>query len=488
MRKSISSVMLLGALGVAGLLPVPQVAQAGSASLHVDVGLNHFYKKRYLEAFQEFKAATEVDPRNAEAHYNLARIYKLQGFFKEAAAELMLTLQIKPDHSAAQRELADIKGKLERDVSQRLKIEGKQVTVREAVEQVGQDQQQKLGQKLLAKGDLAGAATAFEAALTSNPYNPKIHAVLGYIYFQGNKFAQALERYTKAAELSPNDAEVQYALGLLHIRLDAYDRAETHLKQAIALSPDLVKAHYSLGEVYEKLEQSENALFEYRKCLALNPDLSQAKARIDSLGSRLAFQYFNRGVVYYQKGKYEKAEALLGLSVQQGQLSAAQRDQAEEMLKTSRFWIAKQQGEEKIRKVRQDVRQDAYINKDIRIEDVVNTPGSYVNQPVTWTGEVVFIDTKGGRPRYFINSNTNVKAESNLDYVFGIVFPKDLPRDSRINLYARVEVRGRVLRVEKVQNTVSLAMSRQQQPIIEATEVTFTRESESSEPLVVRFY
>ena len=49
------------------VLAALMIGQAGiiwgqSSKLHVDVGLNHFYKNRYLEAYKEFKKALELDP------------------------------------------------------------------------------------------------------------------------------------------------------------------------------------------------------------------------------------------------------------------------------------------------------------------------------------------------------------------------------------------------------------------------------------------
>ena len=79
-----------------------------TSKLHVEVGLNHFYKNRYLEAYKEFKKALELDPACAEAYYNLGRVYKAQGFMKEAIVEFQIAVRLKPDYTAAKRELDEI--------------------------------------------------------------------------------------------------------------------------------------------------------------------------------------------------------------------------------------------------------------------------------------------------------------------------------------------------------------------------------------------
>lgn len=105
---------------------LPASMEAASAKFHVDVGLNHFYKKRFLEAYREFKAALEKDPKYAEAHYNLGRVYKAQGFIKEALIEFQIALRLNPAYLAAQRELDSIKSTLEQDVRTQLKIQGQE--------------------------------------------------------------------------------------------------------------------------------------------------------------------------------------------------------------------------------------------------------------------------------------------------------------------------------------------------------------------------
>ncbi|MFZ2957678.1 MAG: tetratricopeptide repeat protein [Candidatus Ozemobacteraceae bacterium] len=459
---------------------------AASAKLHIDVGLNHFYKKRYLEAFREFKTAVEVDPRCAEAHYNLGRVYRLQGFLKEAVAEFQAAVAIEPKYAAARRELNEIGSLIENDVTTKLKIEGQEEALRQRVAEVGTNAAEKRGQAFMQKGDLARALQEFEVAVQSDPYNPRLNKVIGFLYYRIDKYADALGWYEKAAKLSPGDGEIPYDIGLIYLKTADYNRAIESFNAAIQSSPELVKAQFGLGEAYEKLGRYEDAAFQYRKCLELNPNLQQAQDRVRDMATRLGFTYFSRGSFYYQQGEYQKAEALLALSRQYGSLTSQQHQQAEEMLTACRYWIGKQKAEAVVEAGRQQVRTESYINKNISLEDVIRNPNAYIGQAVEWEGKAAFSDSSKGQARYFINTNPSVDPKSNMDHVFGVVFPKSLPNDQRVSIYSVVKVKGKVVGIEKLLNTLSSVQSSRRQPMIEAAEVTFNREP-NSDSLVIRF-
>ncbi|MEW6709922.1 MAG: tetratricopeptide repeat protein, partial [Candidatus Riflebacteria bacterium] len=147
----------------------PTLLEAASAKFHVDVGLNHFYKKRFLEAYREFKAALEKDPKYAEAHYNLGRVYKAQGFFKEALIEFQIAIKLNPGYLAARRELDMIKSSLEQDVRTQLKIQGQETVNQTDFSSIPSDEAEKKGRQLLQQGKSEEAIRYFEQALRQKP-------------------------------------------------------------------------------------------------------------------------------------------------------------------------------------------------------------------------------------------------------------------------------------------------------------------------------
>lgn len=472
---------------VAMVLGFALAAAAQTVQLHIDVGLNHFYKKRYLEAFKEFKAAAEKDPKNAEAHFNLGRVYKAQGFLKEAVLEFEIALTINPNHLQTRRELAGIKSQLETDVGARLKIEGQEEALRQRLEETPGSTPEQRAQELLRKGRTGEAIALFEEASRATPFNVKLKKTLGFLYFRQNDLSNSLARYEEALKLAPDDPELQYALGLIDMRTRNFTQAASRFSLAIARSSDLVKAHFALAEAYEALGRFEDAAFEYKKVLTLNPGTAEATARLRDLSTRMGYNYFSRGSYYYQQGDYEKAEALLSLAKQFGGFPADQNRQIDEMLGAATYWIGKQREEKRVSTERREIREQSYIYKDIRVEEVCLNPTPHLGKAVQWNGLAAFQDEAKGKNRYFVNSNAAVNADSNLDFVFGIVFPKPLPNDPRVSVYSKVYVKGKIIGMEKVFNNWTQTLSSRRQPIVEATEVTFLREN-YVQPLIIRYY
>ena len=480
-QKSLFLVLVL-------IILLPELVLASSAKFHVDVGLNHFYKKRYLEAYREFKAALEKDSKYAEAHFNLGRVYKAQGFIKEALIEFQIALRLNPTYLAAQRELEQIKLSLEQDVRAQLKIKGQDTVNQTEFAQVSADEAEKRGRQLLNQGRGEEAVRYFEQALRQRFNDVPLLKMVGFLYFQQNRFTNSLEFYSRAREYAPADAEIPYAIGLIYMKTKEPEKAEEMFRQTIRLQPDMVKAVFALGEALEAQEKVEDAIFQFRKCLELNSKLQVAQDKLNYLVGRLSFNYFSRGSYFYQRGEYAKAESMLALARTYGNLSDEQNRQVDEMLSASRFWINKQQAQLKRDQQFEKLRNESYINKNIEVLDVSQNFKPYLGQPVIWSGRVEFVGERKDKKYLFINSRPEISLDNGMENAFEIEFPKDLPQDPRIAVGSEViEVKGKILRVEKIHNLGTGAFSSRRQPIIEATEIEITRQN-YEQPLVLRFY
>lgn len=460
---------------------------ASTAKFHVDVGLNHFYKNRYLEAYREFKTALEKDPRYPEAHYNLGRVYKAQGFLKEALVEFQIAVQIKPDYQAAKRELESLSRSLSADVAAQQKLQGKETFRQTEFESLSSADAEKRARELLTQGRTNEAIRYFELALRDRPDDSGLNKMLGFLLFKQNRFSEALDYYNKAMTVSPADAEIAYAIGLIYMKTQLPEKAEKVFLQAVRLQPGMVKAVFALGESLEAQEKFEDAVFQFRRCLEINPNLKEAESKLTYLAGRQSFNYFSRGSYFYQRGEYEKAEPLLTLARNYGKLTDDQNRQVDEMLNASRFWINKKQAQEKIQSERRSTSSQAYITKPIEVIDVSLNSTPYIGKAITWSGKVQFIKTRKNRQVLFVNSQSSVNFDANMDYAFEIEFPKDLPTDARIGIGSSITVKGKIDRVEKILNTKTSSYSSRRQPIVEASEIVFTR-TNYDQPLVLRFY
>ena len=76
--------------------------------IRISLGLNHQRSGQFAEAAREFKQALEGDPRNAQAHFDLALCYFRLRQLDEAIKELHAALALEPWYTRAEELLADI--------------------------------------------------------------------------------------------------------------------------------------------------------------------------------------------------------------------------------------------------------------------------------------------------------------------------------------------------------------------------------------------
>ena len=456
-----------------------------TAKLHVDVGLNHFYKNRYLEAYKEFKQALEIDPTYAEAYYNLGRVYKAQGFTKEAIVEFQLAVRLKPDYLAAKRELDALTQAYEADINKQLKSQGRDTFKNTQFLSITPDDAESKARQMLNQGKTDEAIRYYTIVVKERPNDVSSQKMLGFLYFKSNQFTDSLNCYKKAAKLSPTDPEIPYAIGLIYMKTKSPEKAESYFKNAIKLNPSMIKSHFALGESYEAQEKLDDAVFQFRKCLELNPNLKEAKNKLDYMVGKQSYNYYSRGSYFYQRGEYDKALPLLSMAKSHGSLTADQRKQVEEMINASQYWVNKQQAEKRVTAERNKVLKDANITRSISPYDVSNSPNSYVGKAVEWEGDVEFINEKRGLLNICVNGNSKVDAETNMDFCFMVVLPKAVKEDRRISDHSRVIVKGKITKVEKIYYD-GVGYSSRKQPVVEAVEIDFRREDYES-PLVLRF-
>ena len=154
--------------------------------------------------------------------------------------------------------------------------------------------------------------------------------MLGVIYHQRGRVADALRMFERALAINPayTDAALNLAvtyndLGRYQEAKDLYERVVDASKKAPRrLDPyargKLANMHADLGAAYRELGQYDDAVREYEKALALGPDFHDLRTRLGAtlremgnLGA--AAQEFER--VRLQKPEYLPARLQLGLAL-----------------------------------------------------------------------------------------------------------------------------------------------------------------------------
>ena len=194
----------------------------------------HMQGKDALHAMQK---ASELLPNDAEAHGNLAALFRTRGQFESAEASGRRALQIKPKFAEGHYNLG--------------------ITLKEL-------------------GRLDEPAASYRRAIEIRPDFAEAQNNLGNTLIDLGRMDEAQNCFRRALELRPGFAEAHNNLGVMHERMGELDAAASCYRKAAELKTDYAEAHNNLGVVMQSLGQPDTALACYRKALDIKPDFARA--------------------------------------------------------------------------------------------------------------------------------------------------------------------------------------------------------------------
>ncbi len=208
------------------------------------IGLNRQKLGRHTEAAADFRAALQLDPLNAEIHYNLAVSLFALNQFDKAASEAQAALKIAPYDADA--------------------------TVL-------------LGNAWLQKKDYAKARISFNQLLQNAPDDYAANYYLGLLSALEGKWREAERFLESALRVDPNSAEAHNTLGSVFHRQLKLDLAARHYQEALRLDSRFARAHYNLGLLYQEQKRNEEAVQQFRLALSSDPNFREAREALRKL-------------------------------------------------------------------------------------------------------------------------------------------------------------------------------------------------------------
>ncbi|MFA6002719.1 MAG: tetratricopeptide repeat protein, partial [Elusimicrobiota bacterium] len=152
-----------------------------------------------------------------------------------------------------------------------------------------------LGRVLWARDDVAGAQSAFEAALKLDPDSSDTILSLGTLLAERAP-DQARKLLTRFLSKAPEEAaEAQYQLARIEFDAGHIGASIKHLKDGLAVEPESLPLRYALAQAYETQASTDAALAEYLEIARLEPNNAALLDRI--------------GEIYFEKGEITEARA-----------------------------------------------------------------------------------------------------------------------------------------------------------------------------------
>jgi tetratricopeptide (TPR) repeat protein len=124
-----------------------------------------------------------------------------------------------------------------------------------------------------------GRVQALNTILQSDPKNVNATIQLGNLYFDAERWDDAIKWYAKALELDPRNADASTDLGVSYYYSNKPDEALAQFERSLAISPSHTKTLLNKGIVLAFGKQDlKAAAVEWQKVVELAPDSPEGQA------------------------------------------------------------------------------------------------------------------------------------------------------------------------------------------------------------------
>ena len=197
------------------------------------------------EATGKYKEILSLAPNNANAHYQLAQIYKAQNKLAEAETEAAAAAKLESDNRWYLETLANI---------------------------------------YLNQGKIKDAEGILKGLVDKFPNNPDYYLELGFVYSKTGQLENAVKVYDQFEKNFGVDEQVVSEKKNLYIRMGKFNEAVTEVEKLIEAYPGEVEYILMEAELYRAKKMKEKAIELYKKVLDIEPDNPYAQLGLAEFG------------------------------------------------------------------------------------------------------------------------------------------------------------------------------------------------------------
>lgn len=288
-------------------------------------------------SLQVYGSIIETNPKVAEVHFQVGRIYTLTNQFTRAIQHLKAAASLRVSEGTiwyAWAEAIALGGTdtEEKEFLRLLKTPSVPMETRITL-------QERFGARRASSRPVTGGAKAPEIGLLlsliearrypdaerqaakilkNHPASAIALNILATAQASQRKFPVAEANYHRAIKIDPKYAEAHDHLGRLYLESKRDEKAADHFRRAVTLAPGLPTALVSLGSLFTRAGKAQDALLLLNRAVAKSPDVPACHIALGNAYNRLrdyvsAEKSFQRAVDL-TGGKVADAIALLGQS------------------------------------------------------------------------------------------------------------------------------------------------------------------------------
>jgi tetratricopeptide (TPR) repeat protein len=202
-------------------------------------------KGKLREAAIQYSNAIQVDPRFAEAHFQLGETYLKLKDGNRAFTELSRAVDLAPENYQAHTELANLLLAASRNP------DGSQ----------NQNYQEYVKQ----------ARTHLDILHDKQPNSPETYLAWANYYSVQDNLGLALQEMQKAIAADPKRPDSYLSLAMLQLRSKLPDQAEINFKKAAEIGPKSMNAQLALGGFYQSRNRMAEAEQQFKHAIDVDP-------------------------------------------------------------------------------------------------------------------------------------------------------------------------------------------------------------------------
>ncbi len=254
------------------------------AEILVALANTYNWKGTHKAAITACNKVLEINPDNANAHYNLGFAYREEGNRELSEKEFALYEKLLKQEGEyieipETPNSEDIEKLITRgdsavgkpgSTAKSEKTSDKMANLTRA-DRTAKEELLREGAALYDNGEIDKAIDAFKEVLEIDSKEPEAQYNLGNTYADKEMYSDAIVMYKRAIENSPKFVDAYLNLSTLYLDMDLIEEAISLCRQAIDSNPNDPFLCFYLGEAYAMNLQYKEAITEYKKAMSINP-------------------------------------------------------------------------------------------------------------------------------------------------------------------------------------------------------------------------